>query len=121
VSLGNMHEALNISGSTVVASPGQTTQNIAGGLFSAGSNIGHHARDEFTSIWETGLTLNYRFRPCTQLNIGYSLIYINDVLQSANNIDTNVGASGGTTRPIALFNHSAFCIQGVNLGISQDF
>jgi hypothetical protein len=121
VSLGNMHESLNINGSTSIASPGQTTQTTAGGLFTANSNIGHHSRDEFTAIWELGLNLNYRFRPCTQLNIGYSMIYINDVLQPANNIDTNIGTGGGTAHPIALFNHGTFWIQGVNLGISQDF
>jgi hypothetical protein len=121
VSLGNMHEALNINGSTSIASPGQTTQTTAGGLFTANSNIGHHSRDEFTAIWELGLNLNYRFRPCTQLNIGYTAIYINDVLAPANNIDTNIGTSGGTTHPLALFNHGQFWIQGLNLGISQDF
>jgi long-subunit fatty acid transport protein len=120
-----MHEALNINGSTSIASPGQTTQTSSGGLFTADSNIGHHSRDEFTAIWELGLNLNYRFRPCTQLNIGYTLIFINDVLLPANNIDTNIGAStattGAPTHPIALFNHSQFVIQGLNLGISQDF
>jgi hypothetical protein len=123
VSLGNMHESLNINGSTTVVAPPPTggTNTTAGGLFTAGSNTGHHERDEFTAIWELGLNLNYRFRPCTQLNIGYSLIYINDVLLPANNIDTSIGTTGSVTHPIALFNHSSYWIQGLNLGISQDF
>lgn len=121
VSLGNMHEALNINGSTTVVAPTGGTNTTAGGLFTAGSNIGHHARDEFTAIWEMGLNLNYRFRPCTQLNIGYTAMYFNDVLLPANNIDTNLGTTGSVTHPIALFNHGNFWLQGLNLGISQDF
>jgi hypothetical protein len=121
VSLGNMHESLNINGSTTIVDPTGGSNTTSGGLFTAGSNIGHHSRDEFTAIWEMGLNLNYRFRPCTQLNIGYTLLYINDVLLPANNIDTNIGTTGGVTHPVALFNHGDFWIQGLNLGISQDF
>jgi len=43
------------------------------------------------------------------------------VLLPANNIDTSVGTGTGATHPIALFNHSSFWMQGINLGISQDF
>src|SRR6185369_1258966 len=97
VSLGNMHESLNINGSTTIVDPTGGTNTTAGGLFSGASNIGHHSRDEFTAIWEMGFNLNYRFRPCTQLNIGYTLLYMNDVLLPANNIDTNIGTTGGVT------------------------
>jgi len=80
---------------STIASPGQTTQTSTGGLFTAGSNIGSHSRNEFTAITELGLNLGYRFSPCTQLNVGYTLIYINDVISPAKNIDTSVGGSSG--------------------------
>jgi hypothetical protein len=121
VAIGNMHESLNINGSTTVVDPTGGTNTTSGGLFTASSNIGHHARDEFTAIWELGLNLNYRFRPCTQLNIGYTAMYFNDVLLPANNIDTNIGTTNSVTHPIALLNHGNFWLQGLNLGISQDF
>lgn len=119
MSLGNMHETLFVNGSTTIASPGQTTQTTTGGLFTAGSNIGRHSRNEFTAITEFGLNLGYRFSPCTQFNLGYTLIYINDVIQPAKNIDTSLGGSSG--HPLVAFQHSDFLIQGLNLGVTREF
>jgi hypothetical protein len=119
VSLGNMSEALNINGNTTIASPGQATQTLASGLFTGPNNIGRNTRNEFTSIWELGLNLAYRFAPCTQLHVGYSLIYINDVLSPGNSIDTSIG--GANDNPVVAFQHSDFWIQGINLGISKEF
>ncbi|HMC12591.1 MAG TPA: BBP7 family outer membrane beta-barrel protein, partial [Pirellulaceae bacterium] len=121
MSLGNMHETLLINGSTSIASPGQATQTTGTGLFAAASNGGRHSRNEFTAITEIGYNLGYRFAPCTQLNIGYSLLYWNDILAPANNIDTSIGTNGTTTRPVVNFRHSDFWVQGLNLGITKEF
>ena len=83
------------------------------------SRIGSHSRNEFTAITELGLNLGYRFSPCTQLNVGYTLIYINDVISPAKNIDTSVGGSSG--HPLVAFQHSDFLIQGLNLGVTREF
>ena len=76
-----------------------------------------NSRDEFTAITELGLNLGYRFAPCTQLNVGYTLIYINDVIQPAKNIDTSIGGD----HPLVAFQHSDFWIQGINLGVTHEF
>ena len=121
VSLGNMHETSLINGSTRITSPGQTTQNLNTGLLAAESNIGRRSRDEFTAVTEVGFNIAYRFAPCTQLNIGYTLVYINDVLSPGTGIDTAIGDNGTTTRPQFTFRHSDFWLQGINLGISREF
>ncbi len=120
MSIGNMHEVIQIDGQSAVN--GTVSSNPAGGIFTRGSNIGRHARNEFTAITEVGLNLGYRFAPCTTLNVGYTFMYFNDVLSPANNIDTGVGTgSSGITHPLVPFRHSDFWVQGINLGITKEF
>jgi hypothetical protein len=122
ISIGNMHETMLINGSTRVAVPGQDPQTASGGLFTAGSNIGRFSRDEFTAITEIGYNLSYRFAPCTQLTVGYTLIYWNDIATPGRSIDTTVGTStAGQTRPQFAFRHSDFWVQGLNLGLTRQF
>jgi hypothetical protein len=119
MSIGNMREVLTINGQTQVN--GTVSTNPAGGIFTRASNIGTHARNEFTAITEIGVNVGYRFAPCTTLNLGYTFMYWNDILSPANNIDTQVGTNGTVTRPQVLFRHSDFWVQGLNLGITKEF
>ncbi len=121
MSLGNMHETMNISGSTRIAVPGQPVSNTSGGIFSATSNSGRFSRDEFTAITELGFNLGYRFNCCTQLNIGYTFMYWNDILSSGSGIDTGIGDDNGTARPQFAFRHSDFWVQGLSLGLTREF
>ena len=121
ISIGNMHESMNITGSTQIAVPGQPVQNSTGGILTAASNIGRFSRDEFTAITELGFNLGYRFNCCTQLNIGYTFIYWNDILGSGTAIDPAIGDDNGTTRPQFTFRHSDFWVQGLNLGLTKEF
>jgi hypothetical protein len=121
MSLGNMHEEININGSSRIAVPNQTPVTSTGGVLTAGSNIGRQARDEFTAITELGYTLAYRFAPNTQLTVGYTLLYFNDILTAGSAIDPTVGTAGGNTRPQFTFHHSDFWVQGINLGLTREF
>jgi hypothetical protein len=121
MSLGNMHEEININGSSRVAVPNQTPVTSTGGVLTAWSNIGRQARDEFTAITELGYTLAYRFAPNTQLTVGYTLLYFNDILTAGSAIDSTIGTAGGTTRPEFRFRHSDFWVQGLNLGLTREW
>lgn len=121
MSLGNMHESMRITGSSTIAVPNQTPVTTQSGLFATGSNSGQFSRDEFTAITEAGLTFNYRFAPCTQLSVGYTFMYWNDVLAPATAIDTTIGTSGNNTRPQFAFRHSDYWVQGINLGLTHEF
>jgi hypothetical protein len=120
MSLGNMHESMIIDGSSTIEVPGQPV--ISGpGAFTGPSNIGRRGRDEFTAITEIGFNLAYRFAPCTQFRVGYTFIYINDVLTAAPAIDPARGSAGGTTRPEFRFRHDDYWVQGINLGLTREF
>jgi hypothetical protein len=90
-------------------------------VLTAASNIGSRSRDEFTAITEIGVNLAYRFAPCTQLRVGYSFLYWNDILSAGSGIDSTLGTAGGTTRPEFRFRHSDYWVQGINLGITREF
>lgn len=120
MSLGNMHKTMRISGDSTITVPNQTPTTSANGLFSANSNAGQYSDNEFTAITEAGLTFNYRFAPCTQLSVGYTFIYWNNMVAAADGIDTRIG-SGDEERPRFEFRHSDFWVQGVNLGLTHEF
>jgi hypothetical protein len=120
MSIGNMHETVNISGSTQLTVPGQPTVTSPG-FFAAASNSGTFARDEFTAITEVGYTLAYRWGQCTQLTVGYSFIYWNDIMAAGDAIDTNIDTGTGATRPSFDFQHSDYWVQGINLGLIKQF
>jgi hypothetical protein len=117
MSIGNMNEQVIINGRTAFTAPGEDPDVTQGGLFTADSNIGTFERDEFTAITEIGLTLAYRWGPCTQLSVGYSFIYWNDVVTAADHIDTRVGDDS----PQFAFQHSDYWVQGINLGLVREF
>jgi hypothetical protein len=120
MSIGNMHKTMRITGSSTITVPGQTPETTANGLFAANSNAGQYSDDEFTAVTEAGLTWNWRFAPCTQLSVGYTFIYWNDVVAAADGIDQRIG-SGDEDRPRFEFRHSDFWVQGINLGLTHEF
>ena len=122
MSLGSMFEETSIRGSTRIAVPGQTTQDFNSGLFAAESNSGTFSRSEFTAITEVGAKLGYRIAPCTQVTVGYTFIYWNDITTAATAIDPTVGTSDTTgDHPRFEFKHSDYWVQGLNLGFTKEF
>jgi hypothetical protein len=121
MSLGNMHEIMRIRGSNRIDDPLTPPVTDTGGIFTAASNIGEFTRDEFTAVTEVGLTFAYRFRPCTQLTVGYSFLYWSDALNPGHAIDTGVSPSGAADRPSFSFRHSDYWAQGINLGLQWQF
>jgi hypothetical protein len=119
ISIGNVHETMIISGSGTARLDDDV--DIIPSTFTAASNRGRFSRDEFTAITEIGFNLGYRFNPCTQINLGYTFIYWNDILTAGSAIDPRVGTSGGTTRPQFAFRHGDFWVQGLNLGLTREF
>lgn len=122
MSIGSMHERVTIDGSTRIAVPGEDPSVTAGGLFTGEENIGEFSRSEFTAVTEIGLTLAYKWGPCTRLSVGYSFIYWNDVLRAGDQIDPRLGEDeGGNIHPRFRFNHGDYWVQGINLGLVREF
>ncbi|WP_425615513.1 BBP7 family outer membrane beta-barrel protein [Anatilimnocola sp. NA78] len=121
VSVGNMHQQVNINGATTVN--GVLDQNEPGGLFTAASNIGSYSQDQFAAVSETGITLGYYLNPNVQFTVGYNLMYWSNVVRPGGQIDTVIDdVNPVPTRPaFTNFNTSSFWVQSVNLGLHCEF
>jgi hypothetical protein len=123
VALGDNVETVNISGATSVVTP-LTTQVLTGGFLTAPSNIGHHTRNVFAVIPETGVNLHFRVCHYCQLGIGYSFLYFSRVARPGDQISTvtngtllPAGLSGATAQPLFTSEQSHFWATGINARI----
>lgn len=121
MAIGSMHEQVTINGTQTVVQPGQNPETFAGGIFTAASNIGTFERSEFTAVTEVGVTCSYRVGHCTELTLGYTFMYWNDVMRPGDAIDPRTGTAGGETHPQFEFNRSGYWVQGLNLGFTCKF
>jgi hypothetical protein len=125
--LGDMHQTVEIAGSTTT-SDATGVRVDRGGLLAQGSNIGNYSRDRFAVVPELGLNVGYQVTDCLRLFVGYNVLYVSTVVRPADQIDRNVNptqvpAFGGSqlkgppAEPAFLFRGTDFYAQGLNLGI----
>jgi hypothetical protein len=124
VALGNMRNRVSVNGETLVTVPQTAPVLNAGGLLAQPTNIGTRTDDEFAAIPELSVDIRYQLTCNFAATIGYTFIYLDDVLRVANQIDTTVNSSqigGGTldglARPAALFVTDDVWLQGFNFGV----
>jgi hypothetical protein len=125
IGIGNMRQEVNIFGSEARVPPFVTS---AGGLLALPSNIGMHVQDEFALVPECGVGLSYHLTEHTDLTVGYSFMYWNQVVLPGDQIDRAVNATQarggvltGEARPRIAFHETDFFVHGVNLGVHIRF
>jgi hypothetical protein len=127
VALGNMREQVTIGGETTVAVPGDVPVVTAGGLLAQPSNIGGFSRDEFAVVPEAQLNVRYRLTRNTEFSVGYTFIYLSDVVRPADQVDLRVDPrqitdpDNAVALPAFDFVTSDFWIQGINFGLEYKF
>jgi len=132
IALGNMHEAVNIQGSSALVTPQGVTATVPGGLFAVASNSGHETKDVFAAVPEVELRLGYQL--CQRLGVFVSgnFLYVSDVVRPGDQIDRTVnvtqvptsfafGLPGGPARPAPEFNHTGFWAAGINFGMKFSY
>ncbi len=130
IALGNMHQNVNIEGANVIAVPNQTPVVGAGGFLALDSNMGGYNRNAFALLPELNMNLRYCYSERLSLQVGYSLLWITNVMRSGDQIDTAVNVSQlpdngnsliGEARPAPLLIDSTMWVQGVNLGVVWEY
>jgi len=122
-----MNARVNVSGSSTVTQPGLGPVTSASGLFVQGTNSGIRSRNRFAFIPEVNCNLGYRVSDQTSLTIGYSFLYLNDVVVAGGQIDRTVNLSQnpgpivGPARPAPLLNSTDYWVQGLSLGMDYRY
>ena len=92
--IGNMRQRACVDGFTSVWSPtgGLAQDNF--GLMALESNSGSVERNRFTAIPEVGLDLFYQISANSRLRVGYTMIYMPNVIRPGGLMDTNLDPNG---------------------------
>ena len=129
VALGDMHEVVSINGTTVFGRAGGLSAASPGGLLALPSNSGRHSRDVFAVVPEVGINFGVQLTSHLRARVGYSFLYVSNVVRGGDQIDRTVNLSqrptlfggaptlAGPVRPLFDFRDTDFWAQGVNLGL----
>jgi hypothetical protein len=128
VALGSVFRKATISGETTVIVPGNAPTTTPGGLLALPTNIGSHAESGFGVLPELGLNTAIAITPNLSFVCGYTLIILNDVLRTGDQIDRVINTSQiggdplvGQPRPAFDFQASHLVLQGLSLGIEYSW
>ncbi|HEX3726774.1 MAG TPA: BBP7 family outer membrane beta-barrel protein [Pirellulales bacterium] len=135
--IGAMRETVTIQGNTVTRVPGLAPISATGGILAlpqtnsgvgAGGNIGSYSRMQFAGIPEVDANLHLQISPLWRLNVGYSLLFLTNVVRPGNQIDPIVDPNRFpppltpvSQHPIFSYSERAVWMQGVNVGLEARF
>jgi hypothetical protein len=117
VALGRLRQQLHIDGSTKIVVPedgsdGVQTLVYEGGLFTEPADVGRYSRCRLAVLPEVDLNLEYHLTERFSLIFGYTVIGLNRVLRTGDQIDIAVGQPNS---PV-LLREAGFWAQGISVG-----
>jgi hypothetical protein len=137
IGIGDMHESVRIDGSTAFPSLNAVAP---GGFLALPSNIGSFERNRLAFVPEGGLKVGFQATQHCRLFVGYTFMYLSDVVRPGDQIDTRVDLrqvpvasfiTGGPAAPGMIMppaslpgvpmKRSDFWAQGVNFGVEFKF
>jgi hypothetical protein len=122
IGFGNNRQQVRINGSTTTTSAGASV-TTAGGLLALPTNIGTFTRNETAILPEVNLNLRYDITCNLRATLGYTVIYMDNVVRSGDQIDLGInptqigGALVGDARPAFNFVEDDLFVHGVNAGM----
>ncbi|HEY1192241.1 MAG TPA: BBP7 family outer membrane beta-barrel protein [Gemmata sp.] len=142
VSLGNLHQRLEVTGVTSFFDPGTRVGNVTirqplvgsavGGVLANASNIGSYNDDRFTAIPEFGGTVGIALTRGLTGYVGINFLYLPDVIRpggQAGNVvssaaipfSSSFGAANAVRAPRALFTQDDYWLGGVSFGLQLKY
>lgn len=122
--LGNLRREWQVGGDTISQVPGLLPTAAPGGLLALPTNLGTRTDNEFAVLSEFGVNGTVLLTSRLAVVCGYSLLLLNDVARTGDQIDRNVNTSqiggrpmDGPPRPAAQHRGTDFWGQGVNIGL----
>jgi hypothetical protein len=132
VGLGETHQSINISGSTIQDQPGVGVAGVPAGALATASNSGHFTHDAFSVVPEAQLKVGYQFGHLSGF-IGYNFLYWSNVVrpgdQISRTVDLQAVPTSGVFNPAVAttapappsFVQSGFWAQGINFGLQFSY
>ena len=127
VAFGSWNQQVQIGGFTSIAIPNDPVVVEEGGLLALGSNSGNYQRDRFAAIPEVGLNVRYQMTDCWKVNVGYTFMYLSNIVRPGNNIDREIDVDqipppiDTGAFPQFKFKESDAWLQGLNVGVECRF
>ena len=136
IALGAICKEASISGHLLTNDFTNRTkvQKFPGGYFTMPTNIGHQSQTSFSVMPEVNLNIRYLFTDYLKLTVGYTFIYVSEVLRAGNEINRNINPTQSVTiedspnatlvgeaAPQARLKSSSFWTQGINAGVEFNF
>ena len=101
---------------------------LSGAFLALPTNSGHMARDTLAIVPELGINAGVQLTTHMRATIGYSFLYLSNVLRPGDQIDRTLNATQiptvvgnptlvGTPRPLASFRETDFWANGFNAGL----
>ena len=107
-------------GSTL-ATPGANVTSAPTGLLAQTSNIGRHGGSHFAFVPEVDLKIGYQLTDNLMVFVGYSALYMSDVVRPGQQVDLVIDKTGNLQRPIAPMRNTNFWAHGFNAGLEWKY
>lgn len=117
--IGGVQQRVLIDGRSRTRENGVTT-NSSNGLFTFPSNQGEYVNNRFCIVPELNANFVIHMTPGWRILAGYTMIYLNEVMMAADQIDPRVNTlqpNSGPPLPAYLGRDTTIFIQGINLGL----
>jgi hypothetical protein len=133
VALGPNHMSVAVSGSSSLnPAGGGSGRTVPGGILALpGANIGRSVTDWFSVAPEVGVQVGFRITENLRAQVGYSFLYLNNVVRPGDQVNTNINpvlaptrggtgpsAASGPAEPAPLFRKDDFWAHGINAGLT---
>ncbi|MFN4259617.1 MAG: BBP7 family outer membrane beta-barrel protein [Gemmataceae bacterium] len=127
LAVGGVAQKVHINGFQVIQTAGGV-QEFTGGLLALPSNIGRHSRGRVAVVPEWNVNVGYQLHPHCRAFVGYSFLYLSNVVRPGDQIDLNVDVTqipnfatdaqpANVNQPAVLFRDTDFWAQGLNFGL----
>jgi hypothetical protein len=116
VAIGNNHQRIINQGNTVQVTDSGTT-TTPGGLLALASNSGEFTRNQFAVLPEVGINFGVKLTDHLRVSVGYSFLYLSNVVRPGDQIDTTIDPTQGVPAPPFQFRDTSFWAHGINAGL----
>ena len=129
VAFGNIERNVRIEGLTTTTDPGVGTTVASGGLLAQPTNMGSYEDAEFSVLPEFQANLGYHVDANLRLLVGYTFLYLGDVVRPGDTIDPAVNGTlldplvpfSGSSQPSFSFRDTDMWVMGINFGVEYTF